>query len=544
MNYKDNKENINESAASAADNKEKEKSEISPEAASALENGTFDEKESKNKDKDKKENKQKKKRNNPFTSRKFKKGSFAVIFTCIIIVAVIVINIIANVLQAKIPMLSIDMSGQNLYELSESSKEVVNSVNEEVKISVMGKEDAYTHADENFLKANALLKKYAAQNGKIKIEYIDLQANPTYVNKYPNENISSYSYIVSCGDKYKYLDVKGDLFTVGTDYTSGESYVQSSNVESEVTSAIYFVTSDNQTKAAVINGFSDYNDNVISGLTSLLKSNNYEVEEVSLLTEDIPEDVDLAILFEPTADLSDEATKRITDYLNNNGKYGKNLFYVPTYAKVSTPNIDSILEEWGMSLGQGIIAETDQAYQPFTGDYYASVFEYGGTEYTDQVKDATKRLLGYYTRPVMIGDNSKVTAIASTSSSAALRGFDADDNWNPNEHIEGSFNVGAVSVMAGDNAKSTVTVWGSGMSFYSQWLNSSTFVNSEYFMSLFNTLTDREESIINIESKSTQSAQLGIMSNQINAIGPVFMYIIPITVAVVGLIIWIRRRHR
>lgn len=556
MNYNDNKENMNKNTASAAENEEKQEGAISPEAASALESGTFDEKDSvdkKNKkdDKadgkkdDKKEKKPKKKRSNPFGSRKFKKGSYAVIFTCIIIAAVIVVNIIANVLQAKVPVLSVDMSGQNLYELSESSKEVVDSVDKEVTISVMAKEDAYTQADENFLKANALLKKYTAQNDKIKIEYVDLQSNPTYINNYPNENISSYSYIVSCGDKYKYLEVNGVLFTVGYDYTSGESYVQSSNVESEVTSAIYFVTSESQTKAAVINGFSgDYNDGVVDSLTSLLKANNYEVEEVNLLTDDIPEDADIAILFEPTADLSEEATNRITDYLNNNGEYGKNFFYVPTYTKVSTPNIDSILEEWGMSLGQGIIAETDSSHQPFTGDYYASIFEYGGTEYTESIQDTTKSLLGYYTRPVIINDSSKVTSIAATSSSAALRSFDADDQWEPTEHIEGSFNVGAVSVRTGDSANSTVTVWGSGMSFYSQWLNSSTYVNGEYFMSLFNTLTDREDSVINIESKSVQSAQLGIMSDQISALGPLFMYIIPIIVLVIGLVIWIRRRHR
>ena len=185
MDYKDEKENLIKNTLE--DNNGETK--ISDEAASALEAGTFDEKPDNVKE-DVKESeagdekdKNKKKRKNLFSSRRFKKGGFAVILTCLVVAAVIVINIIANVLQTKVPVLSIDMSGQNLYALSDSTKELVHSIDKEVVINVLAKEDTYTHADENFLKANALLKKYVAENDKISIKYIDLQSDPTYVNK-------------------------------------------------------------------------------------------------------------------------------------------------------------------------------------------------------------------------------------------------------------------------------------------------------------------------------------------------------------------------
>lgn len=546
MDYKDEKENLIKNTLE--DNNGETK--ISDEAASALEAGTFDEKPDNVKE-DVKESeagdekdKNKKKRKNLFSSRRFKKGGFAVILTCLVVAAVIVINIIANVLQTKVPVLSIDMSGQNLYALSDSSKELVHSIDKEVVINVLAKEDTYTHADENFLKANALLKKYVAENDKISIKYIDLQSDPTYVNKYPNENITSYSYIVTCGDKYKYLDVSSDLFTLGTDYSSGETYVESSNVESAVTSAIYYVTSENQTKVAVLEGFGSDPQGLLSALTTLLKSNNYEIVNTNLMTEDIPQDCDMAILFQPESDLTEAAANRVSDYLSNGGNYGKNLFYVPTHTVLESPNLDSILEEWGMSIGQGIVADTDSSHMPYIGDYYCSVFEYGSSEYADGLKDPKKYLIGAYTRPVIIDDSAKATAIATTSESSAMRSFDADENWNPSEHIEGSFNAGAVSTKSGDGTKSTLTVWGTGMSFYSQWLNSSTFNNGEYFANLFNKLTNREDSEITIASKNTQSEQLGIMSDQIVVLGSLFMYVLPALVLVLGLVIWIRRRHR
>lgn len=536
---------------------ESEEGKISQDAATAIESGIFEDKKDElegkaednaDKDEEEKEDKKKrKKRKNPFASRNFRKGSFAVVFTCIVIVAVIVLNILINVIQSKVPSLSIDMSGQNLYELSESSKEFVRSIDEEVTIAVLAPEDIYTQADTNFNEANILLKKYTAENDKIKIEYIDLSSNPTYINNYPNENITSYSYIVSCGDKYKYLDVSNDLFTIGYDASTGSSYVESSNVESAVTSAIYFVTSDNQTKVAVLNGFSSDSDSDSSNLstfTSLLKSNNYEVEEINLMTEDIPEDASIAILYQPTADLTEEAVDRISNYLSNNAETAKNLFYVPPYIKVDSPNIDSLLEEWGMSIGQGLVADTDSSYMPYPGDYYCSVYDYNGDTYTDGLKDNSKYLIGAYLRPVIIEDTSKVTALAMTSQSSALRSFDADDDWDPSEHIEGSFNAGAVSTRTGDNANSNLIVWGSELSFNTAFLNSSTFNNSDYFVNLFNTVTDREDSGITIESKSKESTELGIMSDQINVLGPIFTYVIPVLTIIVGLVIWIRRRHK
>lgn len=556
MSYKDEKENIIEN------NSEAEKK-ISDDAASALENGTFEEKskesaESENeekesdnndadkKEKDSKEKKNKKTRKNPFSTRKFKKGGYAIILTCFVIVAVVIVNIISNVLQTKVPAFSLDMTGKNLYELSDSSKEIVSAVEDEITITILANEDTYTQTDEYFLQAYTLLKKYCAENDKIKIEFVDLTSNPTYVNMYPNESLTNYSYIVSCGDRYKYLGVSTDLFSFSTDSYTGESYVSESNVESAVTTAIIFVTSEDQPKVAVLSGFSSNSDSMLSNLTTVLKANNYEVSDVNLLSEDIPEDSDIAILYQPISDLTEDAVDRITTFLDNEGKLGKNFFYVPYSQKVETPNIDSILEEWGMSLGQGMVAEMDTSYMPYQGDYYCSIYDYTSSEYTEGLNDTTKYLIGVYTRPIFINDSSRVVSLATTSQQCALLSFDnyEDTNWNPADHIEGSFNAGAVSTKTSDGNSSKFVVWGSAMSMYDTFFKSSTFVNGEYFVNLFNNLVGIEDSTITIDSKDVTTSQLGIMTDQIVVIGPIFAYVIPILIAIIGLVVCIRRRFR
>lgn len=536
MNYKDDKENT---ISTAEDNTEipTENSGVSDNEPSDIEQNDNDTPKTKFTDKG-----TKKKKRRIFSSRKFKKGIFAAVFTCLVVVLVVVVNIIVNVLQTKIPSLSFDMTGQNLYMLSDSSKEIIKDINQDITISVLSREDTYTQADENFLKANVLLKKYAAENNKIKIEYIDLQSNPTYPTKYPNEKITAFSYIVSCGDKYKYLSATEDLFTISRDYSTGSTRVESSNVESAVTSAIRFVTSKTQTKITVLHGFSEQQNAGLEQLVSLLKASNYLVEDIDLLSNSIPSDSSMVILYQPVSDLTKDSAKKIDDYLNSGD--GKNLFFVPISQKVNTPNINSILEEWDISIGQGIVAETDNSYILNTKNYYFSRLDYGNNKYTEKIKNPGKSLMGALARPVIIENTSRVTSIATTSKNAAMCGWDANKDWDPTQHIEGSFNIGAVSTKSGNNKSSTVTVWGSGMSFYPQWLTSSTYLNGEYFKSLFGILTDKHDDNITIESKSVQTSQLGIMADQVNPLRIVFVYIIPAIVLITGLIIWIRRRHR
>ena len=52
-------------------------------------------------------------------------------------------------------------------------------------------------------------------------------------------------------------------------------------------------------------------------------------------------------------------------------------------------------------------------------------------------------------------------------------------------------------------------------------------------------ITDKEIRLIGNEGE-----QLGIMSDQIFVLGSLFMYVLPALVLVLGLVIWIRRRHR
>ena len=69
--------------------------------------------------------------------------------------------------------------------------------------------------------------------------------------------------------------------------------------------------------------------------------------------------------------------------------------------------------------------------------------------------------------------------------------------------------------------------------------------NAAYFVNLFNTLSDRDDVSIVIEGKDPSAKELGVTSLDAIAVPSILVrFVIPFGVLLVGLIIWIRRRHR
>ena len=378
---------------------------------------------------------------------------------------------------------------------------------------------------------------------KITIEYVDLTANPTYVNKYENEELYGGEYIVSCGDKYRVLTTEEDLFEIGytSDYSSTE--VQGINVEPAVTTAILNVTSENQIKVQFVEGFGEYN---ADSFKNLLEQNNYDVSTVSTLTEDIGADTQALVLFTPSVDLDETSTQKIKDFLNNNGEYGKNLIYVSSDIQAEAPNIDALLEEWGMKLGEGVVAETDYSKLLSPNSYYISVADYNNTEYTDGLKDTSLPMVVGYTRPVEITDENTATSILVTSTSARLVPFDADETFTLDDAEDSQYNVAAVGTkVSGEEAiASNVAVFGSALAFDETAIKISSYNNGAYIVNMVNKLTDNQDEGIAIDGKDLTNPALGITTDQIYTWTVICMGVIPVAIVIFAIVIWVRRRNK
>lgn len=135
-----------------------------------------------------------KRRKNPFRNKKFKYGGLSVLFTVIFIVAVVLVNVIITLLGDRF-MPTADLTDSGLYSIEQSTVDYLKTVTDEVTITVTSEEAAFTGGSSYYYQTNEILKKIAAANSNIKLQYIDVVSNPGFIANY-TETITSNEIMV------------------------------------------------------------------------------------------------------------------------------------------------------------------------------------------------------------------------------------------------------------------------------------------------------------------------------------------------------------
>lgn len=484
---------------------------------------------------------------NIFNNRRFKHGSLATIMTVGLIVLVVLVNIIASMVADRLPV-NIDLTDNQMYELSQDSIDYLEQLEEPVTIEVFASEEDFTNMGTMYgfgeftKQAVELFKKYSLY-GDVTVNYLDPYTNPDILSKYPKESLGLGSVVVSCGDRYRALALF-DLFNVD----SQTGAVVSSKVENAVTNAIMLVTNANPTTVTVLTGV---NTADVSGLTSLLKSNGYLVEETDILTGQIDPTSSLVILAAPMVDIPAESLKKIDEYLDNDGKFGKNLYYFADPTQPELPNIEEFLSEWGIGVGTGTVMETDENRIFFDRSFVMQ--NYGDTSFAEGLGTTDNAILAVQYRPIeqLFTENSNRTtqALMYSFDTTVLMPANADSDWEPSGDTEmqsyNSLVLGQRTILENNEQKtSSVAVFGSTLIADPSILSMTALNNAEYLVNMSNILCDKEDSGVIITEKTSGNQTLGISDSQKSVINLVFQYLLPVAIIVVGVVVWARRRNR
>lgn len=529
---------------------------ISEETASADSNAvaetagkTEDTKAKKAKNKKSKPQKEKGKFKKFMKSRKAKHGTVAMAITALVIVMVIVLNIIIGLLVNRFPDLELDLTSNNSFALQDDTIDYVSHLNNDVTVYILMEKDKFESQGTYFVQAQKMLNKMASKSdGKMKIKYVDLTSNPSFTSNYPNVDWQSSSanniVLVESGKQYKVLTLT-DCFEYDEqtyNYYGTYSFT-GTKIEQAVVTAILNVTTDDKVVVDMIKG---NNEQDYSSLKSLLENNAYQVNEVSLATGDFDKDAKVAIMYAPSVDLDEKIVEKLSTWLSNDGKYGRSLIYVPTADMGEMPNLDDFLKEWGMSIDRGYVFETDETALVNANSPYAFTVSYGDY-YKDNLKNSKIPVVVSESHAVNITDENTAHALLKTTNKAGVLPIDADKSWDYKDAITGNGeNVAAEGVMTNEDKKSSrVVVFGSYVMFSDTIMKYNSFNNSAYFMNVINTIADKEDVGITIESKSIDNTELGItdVATQ-NTMLVVFVIVIPIAILVAGFVFWLRRRNR
>ncbi len=492
-------------------------------------------------------NKKKSKLKTFLTSRNARKGTVAIVLTVLFIAVVVGLNIVAKTLTNNYPILSHDLTSSNVFELTTTSLEYLDTLEKDITIYVLSEEQALENQGGYYAQVNKLLHQFEQNSKHIDLQYIDLATNPTFASKYTDVNWNSNSYMLLIEHKDEHIAVaQEDIFTYDEEYLSyGEYLVNGQNVEQAVLTAILNITTEEKVGVTVLTGHGEIENTAI---LSTLSNNAYDVKTVNLLNAEIDKDSQFVIIFAPTNDIDKDTYDTLTDWLYNDGEYGHTLLYVPNDMKNGeTPNIDMLLEEWGMAVTNGLIWETDKSYMTNSAiPNLMSIVNYEDTEFTSSLKDQNIPVVMMYSMPVELIDSAAVSLLSS-SDSAVVMPLDASEDWDANGEEKQKLCAAAMSSQGNeDNTKSSnVIVFGSYEALTENAFSVSSFNNNQYFVNIFNTISHRDDITLTIEGKNLEATELGITSVSVaSVLGMVFYLVIPVAVVIVGVVMWLRRRHR
>lgn len=536
------------------------------------------------KDKDKKKDKKEKKTKDSkkFNAKKLKHGTMATVFTCVFVALLVLVNVVTTMLFDRYPI-TIDLTTNKIYSVSNDTEDYVKKVNVDVQVTIFADENTYTNYSSYNKQAVELLKNYCKLNHHITYRFVDIDSHPEIVKEY-TDTISQFDMIFETKTKVDGKEISRtrklgmlDLLTFTDEFeeklsqsgysidtlaqqAGGDlsflsyygSYVESSNAEQAFTSALMTVTDPNPVYVTILTGRSELTQ--LTYFQTLLTANGYNVNTVDITSEDIPADTDVVVIPAPKTDYLAEDITKVSDFLNNDGNLGKQLLYIASYGQEDTPNLDEFLSEYGLSVGKGVICESD------SGKYYNSpcvtVASTVSDNFTQDVSTKNPAILSALCRPV----NTLFDEQDMVSTDAYLKS--SDSAYTANVEISqttGQVNIGDALVKGqqnymavGSKAKftddnktlySNVIAVGSEGMLSDTYLQYSQYQNSEYFISVINGLTGKTAGIT-ITPKTITGNVFDITQQQKTVLKWTFCLGVPVVVLIVGIVIWARRKNK
>lgn len=358
-----------------------------------------------------------------FKSISVRNGSYSLGLTAVVIAIAIVINLVAGQLPESLK--NIDISENNLYEISDISTEMLDELDKPVKMTVIAELDSVDTRIRTFV------EKYASLSDEIELEWVDSVQHPSILQEYETEGDVI---VVECEDTGKSTTVS---FSDIIQYDSYSYYMTGSMTETafdgegQLTSAVNYVTSEDTKKIYRTSGHGE--STFSTSVSDLFTKNNLETEELNLsMNPEIPEDCDLLFLYAPTADITEDEKNLILDYLGEGGK----VYLILGDTAEDTPNLDEIMADYGLETVDGYIADTQRNYQ---GNYYAIFPELSLSGGLGE-GISNEMVLLYNSQGLQMNDLDSETIITTTFMETSSDGYAVtEENQTQGQYILGAY---------------------------------------------------------------------------------------------------------
>ena len=464
------------------------------------------------------------------------KGSVYLALMCL---AAVAITVMVNLVVGQLPrsVTRFDLSEQKMFTLSEQTESILDALEEDVEIHIVAE------SGEEDLRLETMLSQYSSRSKHIRVDTIDPVLVP--LSRYSVESLTNNSLIVESARRFQIVDYS-DIYEFSTNWntqTNAYDYEISFRGEPAVTSAIEFVCGEQLPVVYVLSGHGEYL--LPETFRQAIEKQNIELRDLSILSSaQIPADCACLLIAAPVNDLSPRETEAILSYLGEGG----NLLLTRDYVDVSYPNLDSLMDAYGMYLENGIVVETDPQhyYQPYGVYLLPEIMPH---EVTAPLISNKSNLMVAYGQGIGVlpsyRSSLSILPLLRTSEQAFLSIPDSQTGALDLENTDGSPRSSHVLAMAVQErygeTKTRVVVLGSSYIADESANEITSGGNEDFILNVLGWLCEKGSSI-SIHAKSIQYDSLVISGAAGVWWSALFAGIIPGAVLLFGFVVWNRRR--
>lgn len=471
-----------------------------------------------------------------------KKWLMQTTLTIVLIFIIIAVYLLINIGFQKLNLNPLDFTKEKLYTLSDESKQIVKDIDKQVNIYFFGFDTSST--------AYSLAKQYENVNEKIVAEIIDIDERPDLALKYGVESNTDVGIVIQSEERYKILSTS-DLYTYDT-----STYETIDITEQKLTNSIVDMTIASKPKIYFLTGHDEYNlSSEMAYLKVYLQNDVNDVDTLNLLTTELPDDCDTLVIASPLKDFTELESNKIIEYIKNGGNIL--WFNDATIEDVNLPNVQKVLDEYGVAISKGTIVETNSNNMLISNPYLV-IPKVNYHEITKDIYNGTGVVLPS-TGKLNIQNEEKLEElnveimpiIESTDTSFYRENFAVSTASKTSSDEEGTFTIAAEAIKTiNDETKSKLIIFANNV------FVSDTAIQIQnqhiYAIALYNNkdialnsiayLTDRGDTIrIRKDTGYVTYTATQTEDNIIRAI----IFIVPILIIILGIVIWqVRRRKK
>lgn len=477
-------------------------------------------------------------------------------FAWIIAALILAIAIIINIVVAKLDF-NIDVSVQKLFSLSETSIEYLDELEEngtKIDMYLLMEMDEL----ENDSSTRSLYRALVEYDKYECINLIDFNPNQdeATLQKINPDNIYSLNMgdiMLICGDNQRHVNGVSMYSTSNTYDSSGnltesEEFFQGENV---ITSSIKAVVDGYLPTVYFLTGHGEKEiDTSYSNLSALMKSKNYRTASLNLTDVDsIPEDAEIIIEAAPASDITDREYDKLSAYLDEGGSLS--IMLSPNGGEFDYDNIQKLLESFCLKIDYDYIRETDSDNH-MSGDDTAIVCSIAEQEedtdlYADIQSLIDSDFITYMpkSRSFVIDVNHEnypaveAGALLTTTETAVGEPYGGTYDTDP---LEGySLELALYSKDVGrNNAK--VTLFGNAEFIDDEHIQDVSYMSSYYVYLSTITWMANQNLDMGIGDKAAAVDYMSLTED--SAYTLIFFFIaLPVVIMLIGVGIWMKRRH-